>query len=223
MLREQFAGANKASTSFLSPLEKRMAGVVLPKIPAFLQTHHLTLLSLVWCALVVVFSYMARADLRWLWMVSLMIAFQYATDFFDGKVGKYRNTGLVKWGFYMDHLLDYVFMCSLLIGYSMILPDGSRYQLLFMLAVFGGFMVNSFLTFAATGKFQISHLKFGPTEFRIALIVVNGLLVFFGRRYMVKAMPYVTACALVALCVLVFRTQRRIWKIDMAAKQQSEP
>lgn len=221
MDREQFAGASKSSTSFLSPLERRMGRVVLPRIPAWLETYHLTWLTLVWCVLIVAFSYMAATDIRWLWLVSLMVVFQYVTDHFDGKVGKFRDTGLVKWGFYMDHVLDYAFLCSVLIGYAMILPDVSRYHMLFVLAVFAGFMVNSFLSFAATAKFDISFLKFGPTEFRIALVVINTLIILYGTRHMIKALPYVAAGGLVGLCVLVYRTQKKIWKIDMDAKQRN--
>ena len=39
-----------------------------------------------------------------------MIVLHYFTDHFDGKLGKYRDTGLRKWGFYMDHLFDYGFL-----------------------------------------------------------------------------------------------------------------
>lgn len=216
MERQQFAGAHKSGTSFVSPLERRLAGAVLPRIPAWLETYHLTMLSLVWCSLIVGLSYLASVrDMRWLWGVSAMIALQWVTDFFDGKVGKFRDTGLVKWGFYMDHLLDYVFLCSLALGYALVLPPESRYLMLPVLAVFGGFMVNSFLDFAATGKFKISFLKFGPTEFRVSLIIINALLVAYGTRPMVKSLPYVAAGGFVGLCVLVYRSHKKIWEIDM--------
>ncbi|MEJ7617863.1 MAG: CDP-alcohol phosphatidyltransferase family protein, partial [Pyrinomonadaceae bacterium] len=163
VLSEQFAGATKASASFLSPLERKLARALLPVIPSWIQTYHLTWLTLFWCVLIVAGSALAARDLRWLWAVSLLIALQWVTDFFDGKLGKYRQTGLAKWGFYMDHFLDYVFLCSLLIGYSLILPLTSRYHIFLVLAVFAGFMVSSFLSFAATSKFDISFYKFGPT------------------------------------------------------------
>jgi phosphatidylglycerophosphate synthase len=199
-----------------------MARRVVPSIPSWLETHHLTLLTLVWCALIVFFSFLAAGDRRWLWGASAMIFCQYVTDFFDGKVGKYRNTGLVKWGFYMDHLLDYVFLCSVLAGYALILPATSQRHLFFLLAVFGGFMVNSFLAFAATEKFSISHLGLGPTEFRIALVVLNTLVVFNGTRRMEKALPYVAAVALALLCVLVYRTQKEVWRRDMEKRRSAE-
>jgi phosphatidylglycerophosphate synthase len=217
---EQFAGASKTSKSLMTPLEKRLAPVVVPRIPSWLETYHLTMLTLVWCVLIVYFSYLAARDIRWLWLVSLMVFFQYLTDHFDGKVGKHRRTGLVKWGFYMDHILDYAFLCSVLIGYALILPERSRFHVLLLLAVTAGFMINAFLAFSATERFQISFMKVGPTEFRIFLIIVNALLVLFGQRYMISSLPYVTAGCFVALCLFVYRTQKKIWKSDVEYKRR---
>ena len=219
---ERFAGAEKASASLLSPLERRLGRAVLPRIPACLETYHLTCLTLLWSALVLVFSWLAASDTRMLWGVSLMIFLQWATDHFDGKVGKLRGTGLVRWGFYMDHLLDYVFLCSILVGYALFLPERATLHVLCLLAVFGGFMVNSFLDLSARGKFRISYLKFGPTEFRLALVVLNALVVYAGTRRVVKVLPFVAAGALAFLCVLVYRTQKKIWRLDMEAKRRAE-
>jgi len=218
MQREEFAGANKHNSSFLAPIERRMAPTILPFVPRWLGTQHLTMLTVVWSALILLFSYLAAGNIKWLWLVSLMIAFQYVTDHFDGKVGKFRNTGLFKWGFYMDHLLDYVFLCAVLIGYALILPVASRFHMLLLLAVYGGFMVNAFLTFAATEKFNISFLRLGPTEFRLALIIINLLLIAFGTRGMENALPYVAGFSLLGLAAIVYRTQRTIWAHDMEHK-----
>jgi phosphatidylglycerophosphate synthase len=220
MQREQFALATKTGSSLLSPLERRMAARVVPRIPLWLGTQHLTMLTLAWCAGLVVFGYLAAGDMRWLWASSLMIFLQWVTDFFDGKVGKYRDTGLVKWGFYMDHLLDFVFLCALLGSYAFILPERSHVHLFVVLAVFAGFMVNSFLAFAATGQFRISHGKLGPTEFRIALVIINALLYVYGTRRMAKALPYVAAGGCALLCVLVYRTQRQLRQSDMEHKRR---
>lgn len=217
---QQFAGATKANTSFLTPLERRLAVRVLPRIPSWLETYHLTMLTLLWSGLILLFSYFAKNDLRWLWGVSAMIAMQYVTDHYDGKIGKYRGTGLVRWGYYMDHLLDYFFLCSVIIGYSFILPERSRFQILIMLAIFAAYEVSTFLAFAATDRLKISYLKFGPTEFRLALIVINGLLVQFGIRQMVNGLKYVNIGAAIGLALMVYRTHKLIWALDM--KQKAE-
>ena len=218
MQNQEFAGAFKTNTSFLSPLERRLAPFVLPKIPGWLETHHLTMLTLVWSVLIVGFSYRAASDIRWLWVVSLLIFFQYLTDYYDGKIGKYRNTGLVRWGYYMDHLLDYFFMSSVILGYAFILPEKSRLQLLLMLVLFGAYDLSTFLAFAATDRLKISFLKFGPTEFRLAIIVINALLILFGTRYMINGLKYVNAGAAVGLILLVYQTHKQIWQLDMEHK-----
>jgi archaetidylinositol phosphate synthase len=217
---QDFAGAHKTNTSFLSPLERRLAPIVIPRIPRWIETQHLTMLTLVWSLLILLFSALAARNIRWLWLVSVMIFLQWITDHYDGKVGKYRNTGLVRWGYYMDHLLDYVFLCSILLGYAFILPERSRFQLLLMLALFAAYDFSTFLAFAATDKLKISHLKFGPTEFRLALIVINGLLINFGTKHMIGGLKWVNAGAAVGLCVLIYTTQKTIWQIDMESRRQ---
>jgi phosphatidylglycerophosphate synthase len=221
MQREQLTLAAKSGSSLLSPLERRFAARVVPRIPSWLGTHHLTLMTLAWCAGLVLFGYLARGDARWLWGASVMIALQWVTDFFDGKVGKYRDTGLVKWGFYMDHLLDFVFLCAVLVGYGLVLPERFHLGLFLVLAVFAGFMVNSFLAFAATGRFHISHGKLGPTEFRIALVCINAFVAVYGTRLMGKALPFVAAGGFAVLCLLAYRTQRELWQRDMEHKREA--
>ena len=218
---QQFAGATKTNTSFLTPLERRLAVRVLPRIPSWLETYHLTMLTLVWSGLILYFSYLAARDLRWLWGVSAMVALQYLTDHYDGKIGKYRGTGLVRWGYYMDHLLDYLFLCSVIVGYSFILPEKSRFQILIMLAIFAGYEVSTFLAFASTDRLKISYLKFGPTEFRLALIVINGLLVQYGTRQMVNGLKYVNIGAAIGLVLMVYRTHKLIWQLDMKHKSEA--
>ncbi|MBC7932898.1 MAG: hypothetical protein H7Z38_20235, partial [Rubrivivax sp.] len=120
------------------------------------------------------------------------------------------------------HLLDFVFLCALLAGYAFVLPEKSHLHLFLVLAVFGSFMVNSFLAFTATGRFHISHLGLGPTEFRIALVVLNALLVFYGTQRMAKTLPFVAAGGFVVLCALVYKTQRELWRRDMEHKQAAE-
>ncbi len=215
---QQFAGATKTNTSFLSPLERRLAPVVLPLIPPWLETYHLTMLTLVWSLLILLFSYLAAGEIRWLSLVSAMIFLQYLTDHYDGKIGKYRNTGLARWGYYMDHLLDYFFLCSVIIGYAFILPERSRYQILFMLAIFAGYEMSTFLAFAATDRLKISYLKFGPTEFRLALIVINALLIRFGTRYMINGLKYVNIGGAMGLALLIYRTRKFVWVLDMKQK-----
>lgn len=215
---ERFNGDKKVGKSILTRAEIGFREWLVPRVPRCIEGYHLTLTTILWSTLIIVFSFLARYDIRWMWLTSLMIVFQYVTDLLDGALGRARDTGLVKWGYYMDHFLDYIFLCSILIGYSLLLPDHFKYILFFVLAFFGAFMVNSFLSFAATNEFKISYLGIGPTEVRIIFIAVNTLLIVFGKTYFARALPYVLGLSTFGLFVTVYRTQRDLWKIDMRDK-----
>ena len=220
--KQKFAGAGKSNSGLLVPFERRLARFVLPRFPSWIETYHLTLLTPVWSLGIVGFSYLAKTNLRWLWLVNVMIALQYFTDHFDGKLGKYRNTGLCKWGFYMDHLFDYFFLCSIVLGYTLLIPERAFFNMLLVLCVFSTFMFHTYLMLATTEEFKVSFSRCGPTEMRIGLIVINGLLVRFGTRPLKGALPYVALGGLIVIAILAFRAQKKLWRIDMAAKQAFE-
>ena len=198
--------------------EQKFKYFLLPFVPKWLETYHLTMMTVPWCGGILLFAYFARFDINWLWGVSVMIFAQYVTDLLDGAIGRQRDTGLVKWGFYMDHFLDFLFLCAILIGYAIILPPTHRMAVFFVMELFAGFMVNSFLSFAATDKFQIAYMGIGPTEIRVFFILTNTFLVFFGTGPMIAALPYTLAAATFGLFFTVYRTQRDLWRVDMSDK-----
>ena len=78
--------------------------------------------------------------------------------------------------------------------------------------------MSTFLSFAATDRLKISYLKFGPTEFRFALIVINGLLAQYGTRYMVSGLKYVNIGAAIGLALVIYKAHRTLWALDMKNK-----
>ena len=215
---EKFSGDKKEGEWLLAKWEKRFVSRNLEKVPKWIETYHLTLLTLLWGVLVVFFGFLAKNDLNWLWGVSLMIVFQYVTDMFDGAVGRYRKTGLVKWGFYMDHFLDYVFLYSILIAYVFVLQEISLTVVLIGV-ILGAFMVNSFLSFAATNKFEISYFGVGPSEIRFLFIIFNIFVIYLGVEFLELIIPYILILGLIFLIGVVFKTQKKLWKIDMNGKR----
>jgi len=63
--------------------EEALKRVLVPRVPSWCETHHLTLTTLLWSAGVVGFSALAAGDVRWLWGASVCIALQYVTDLLD--------------------------------------------------------------------------------------------------------------------------------------------
>ncbi len=120
MRDDRFAGDKKKGEWVLAKAEKLMVNWLVPRVPSFIETYHLTMLTLLWSIGIVACSFLARENIHWLWLVSLFIFLQYMSDVLDGAVGRYRDTGLVRWGYYMDHFLDYVFLASIIAGYALI-------------------------------------------------------------------------------------------------------
>ena len=195
-----------------------MVDWLVPKVPRGLETYHLTMLTVVWSIGIVIASILARENIHWLWLVSAFIALQYLSDALDGAVGRFRDTGLVKWGFYMDHFLDYMFLASIIVGYGLVLQDIPWYWFMSMLVLGGAFMTNMFLSFAATNEFHISALGIGPTEMRLFFILVNAGIVLLGTAWVQISLPFVLAALTTALVGLVFKTSKQLWRLDMEHK-----
>jgi phosphatidylglycerophosphate synthase len=206
--------------TFLAKWERKFIDSLVPKFPQWIEGYHLTLMTILWSAGLIIFGYQAKGNLHWLWLSSLMLVLQWFTDCFDGALGKFRDTGIPKWGYYMDHLLDFVFMCSIFVGYSFLIEGTSKTYVYLLIPVFGVFMASSFLSFGATGEFKITYLGTGPTEIRFWFVVLNCALIFFGSAWIEKLLLYIFIISIVALCFVVFRTQRYIWEVDKHDKSQ---
>lgn len=220
MNNQTFGGDKKTPMkTLLAKYERRLIDKNVSKFPSWIQGYHLTLMTIAFSAGLIIFGYLARRNPAWLWLSSLMLFLQWFTDSFDGSLGKLRNTGIPRWGFFMDHLLDFVFMSSMFIGYSFLVQGPSKQVVYLLIPVFGSFMVSSYLAFGATNEFKITYLWAGPTEIRICFIILNCLIIKFGTGFIEKALIYILLLSIAVLCIVVYRTQKYIWNIDMQNKK----
>lgn len=208
---------NKTGDWLLKKQEDRLKRILIPKVPLWLETYHLTWLTLVWSLLVLVCFYLGLENQGYLWLVSVLVVLQYLTDLLDGAIGRSRNTGLVTWGYYVDHFLDFIFMTSLIFGYAIIL--GLNMWLFFLYVIASSFMVSTFLLVSANATFRISFLRIGPTEGRVVFIIFHSVLVYMGIHILHVLLPYITISAAISLTILFLVNQNTLWKRDLSAKQ----
>ena len=220
--QNQFGGDKKVGSSLLSRPENYLKNWAVPRIPKNIETYHLTMMTLVWSLMNIILGFLARINLKFLWLVSLMVLFQYLTDLFDGELGRQRNTGLIKWGFYMDHLLDYIFLCSLVFVGYMISPPGLEIWYVALLIILGAYMVSSFLSFAATNEFQIYYYGIGPTEMRLVFILINTFVIYFGTKHFNILLPMVVILCLFGLVFHTYQIQKKLWHRDMQARHAAK-
>jgi phosphatidylglycerophosphate synthase len=206
----------KAGNWLLKNAEDKLKKYLVPCVPAWLETYHLTWMTLAWSALIVLFFYLGRDQYLYYWFVPVFVALQYLTDVLDGAVGRARDTGLIKWGYYADHFLDFVFMCSIVTGYALV--TGFSPWIFFILALASGAMIHTFLLVSTNQEFQLSFMRLGPTEGRLLFIIAHLILVYRGINEVELLLPYVAGIAALFLIYIFLATQKKLWRKDMEIK-----
>lgn len=210
----QFKGDQKHLDHLLLPLEKKLLATLLPRIPSCLGTEQLTLMTLLWSAGAVISGYLAAGDFSWLWGVNICIALQHITDMLDGAVGRERNTGLIRWGFYADHLFDYIFVSAVVTGYSFVLPESHQVWSMLALVSCGGLMSHTFLDFAITNDYKISYGRIGISELRWLVILFNLLCLISGKVMFIRLFPCVVIAITSVFIAVVIRSQAHYRRMD---------
>lgn len=115
-------------------------------VPNFVTTKHLTYMTLVWATMILTL----HAD--WPYVLPLSIIAWILTDSWDGHMGKLRNEGYVKWGYFADHAFDYLILVSIVLAMFNLFPsetDKSAIVCIGVLCVFN--MILSFLAINENG------------------------------------------------------------------------
>jgi len=151
--------------SVLAASEKRLLVNIASRLPAWINSDHLTFTGAV-AMLGIGVCYWAGGGA--LWMVIPLLALNWFGDSLDGTLARVRKQERPRYGYYVDHVLDAVgFAClfgGLILGGHMSPVIG-----LGLLAAY--FLVISEISMAthARGKFKMAFMKVGPTELRIIL------------------------------------------------------
>jgi len=160
--------------SVLAEAEKRLLIWLAHRLPARVNSDHLTALG----ALAMVGGGAAFAaaavDRRWLALVPVMLALNWFGDSLDGTLARVRGHQRPRYGYYVDHVVDLVNATALFVG----LAYSGLMQPILGLGLLLGYVLlaaEAFLATHAVGIFRISFSGVGPTELRILL--ATGALV----------------------------------------------
>ena len=203
---------NRPYSSFFGPLHKYLVEKYTPFLAEYTETYILTSLTFLWSCLVFLVGYFVND--RGLFFLSLasLIFFQFLTDIFDGAVGRYKNSGLVKWGFYVDHFLDFTFTIALIFAYSNFFQlNQLNLFLIFSLTLL--FMAHELLlAILKAGRLNSNgYHGFGTIELRFSFILLNILLIFIKIEKVDTIITLFLVPGFIFLFFQVFRTQRKFW------------
>src|SRR4030095_6043443 len=189
MKDSNFKDARREQTSVVAPLERAALRGLAKRMPACVNSDHLSLLGLVAMFLAGVFYAASGRNPLLLHLVNLCIFLNWFGDSLDGTLARYRNRQRPRYGFYVDHIIDTFGTMFLILGLALSGYISERVAAA-VLVVFLMLAINSYLAAYALGIFKIFPGLFGPTEIRLILIIGNLALLhsaharILGHRFL---------------------------------------
>jgi archaetidylinositol phosphate synthase len=166
--RPPFLEAQRVMTSVLARVERRCLVWLAERMPARVNSDHLTLLALASLLGAGVCYALAPVTPVALTLVVLCLALNWFGDSLDGTLARVRRQGRPRYGFYVDHVVDTIGTAALLGGLAL---SGYMTPILALVLLAAYFMVcvEVFLAAHTVGTFTMSSFCVGPTELRILL------------------------------------------------------
>jgi archaetidylinositol phosphate synthase len=172
------AGHTRVHTSLTAAAEKRALVWMATRLPAWVNSDHLSALGFLSMAGVGASFWLAGTYPRvGLPLAVVCLALNWFGDSMDGTLARVRGRLRPRYGFYLDHVIDIagtVFMLGGLAASGYMDPMIAAVTLAAWLLVMG----ESFLATFARGLFRMSFGWFGPTEVRILIAI--GVLKLLG-------------------------------------------
>ena len=184
-----FKNAVRIQESFTARVEKKALTWMAERMPAWINSDHLTVLGTLGMVLAGASYFYARWNRLGLLLVISFLALNWFGDSLDGTLARVRNRQRPRYGFYVDHIVDAFGALALMLG----LAFSGYVHASIAIGMLISFLLLSIEVHLATytlGKFQMSYWKFGPTEIRILLAIGNVRLFLdpfahiAGQRYL---------------------------------------
>src|SRR6478609_9346667 len=160
----------REKTFLLARPEQKLLEAIARRLPAFVRPDHLTVLAL----LAAVGFAVAAASGAFLVAAGLLVVHWFG-DSLDGTLARVRRAERPRYGYYLDHLADA--FATALIGLGLGLSASMHLAAgLVLVVAYLALSINSYLETQAFGRFSLGYGRLGPTEARIALIVLLAVV-----------------------------------------------
>jgi archaetidylinositol phosphate synthase len=199
----KFKNAERHQLSILTPLEKRTLRWLAERMPAWVNSDHLTLLGFAGMILTGASYYLAQYNPLFLVLGIVCLAINWFGDSLDGTLARARNRQRPRYGFYVDHIVDAFGVSFVVAGLGLSGYMSPSVAMGFLIAYFL-MNIEIYLATYTLGVFKLSYGVMGPTELRV--IVCIGNLILLSKKSVRIGDGYYLLCdvsGIVAIVVLV--------------------
>jgi phosphatidylglycerophosphate synthase len=216
-----FRDARRELRSLTGAAEKRVLGWLAARMPAAINSDHLTALGLL-SLMATGAAYALSGGRPWLLLVvNALLVLNWFGDSLDGTLARHRNRCRPRYGFYVDHLVDMVGALFLLGGLTLsgyVTPWVATWVLIAYLML----AIHIYLETYTLGVFKIAYGGLGGTELRLLLAAANVVLMLAPRltvggwSVLVADVAGVVVMAglVVTLVASVARTTRTLYRLE---------
>lgn len=175
---EERKQSTRIQTSILNGAERKLLIWLAQRMPAWVTSDMLTVIGFIGALIIATGYALTMLDIRWLWLASFGFLVNWYGDSLDGSLARVRNTQRPIYGFFLDHNVDCINETIMFVGVglSSLMNLSSA---LFALVAYLLLSVYVYITAHLKNEFKITYAGLGPTEFRIIVVIVNTLFIFF--------------------------------------------
>lgn len=171
--------AKRINHSWTRTYEERLLKRMASSLPSWINSDHMTALGMLASVVIAAGYVLTHYSIWWLMFSNVGLVLHWYGDSLDGTLARVRNQERERYGYFIDHICDVwtIFMISLAMGASPLLQMESA-----LFAALAYCLMNVYVHIVAytRQKFLLSHGKMGPTEFRIAFIIVNCTAIYWN-------------------------------------------
>lgn len=164
--------AQRINDGLLASVERRVLTWLAARLPAHVNSDHLTALALVAMLGAGASYWWASRSPAGLVLATLCLAVNWFGDSLDGTVARLRKQERPRYGYYVDHVADAVGIAALVGGLAasglMHPPIAAGLLLAYYLV-----SIEVYLAAHSLGRFRLSVFRVGPTELRLLLAMGN--------------------------------------------------
>ena len=170
--RANFRQATRVHGSLLAAAEKRVLVWMAERMPAWVNSDHLTVIGFAAQIATGICYALAARDRRMLLAAIVCLAVNWFGDSLDGTLARVRQQQRPRYGFYVDHMIDSIGAVALMGGLAL---SGCMHPVIAigLLIAFLLLSIQSYLATYTLGEFHLSLWHFGPTELRVLLAIGN--------------------------------------------------
>ncbi len=220
---ENVGGWTREGKSLTRKLEDKIYDRVVTWVPKFIHPNWFTLSSPFLSAGIIAGALLVRRQPLFLWATPILVFTHYVADCLDGKLGRVRKTGYILWGFFMDHVLDFVFNAAMIIALMINFPQ-DRLILSLAIILIGGNMLTEALRSATLGTYKIyGEFGFGSTEGTFSIIFLTAFLAAARPERMSWVIWIIYFFLTLVWIKNIYLIQKTLSKTDMANKAAKQP